>query len=117
MLLCFKLSMPCNNSWNGKWTGSKKQYVKIVSFQGKRRTKKAHEILNQKTPQHASQPESGYYSYNFGDGWVAGVSIYIVDGKEAARLRRQSAGFCGYEWMIDSIIENLDIRVPQSQNT
>ena len=117
MLLCFKLSMPNNNSWDGKWSGGSKQYIKIVSFQGKNGIAKAHKILNQKTPQYASQPESGYYSYNFGDGWRAGINIYIVDSKEAARLRRQSAGFCGYDWMIDSIIENLAIVVPQSSNT
>ena len=117
MILCFKLRMPSNNSWDGKWSGRNKQYLKIVSFQGKKRVEKANEILNIKTPQWESQPESGSYSYNFGDGWIAHISVHVIDRIEAVRLRKQSDGFCEYDWMVDSIINNLRIIAPVSQNT
>ncbi len=26
-----------------------------------------------------------------------------VDGKEARRVRKESKGFCGYDWMVDEI--------------
>ena len=104
MILCFKLSMPNNGSWNGKWTGQGRPYLKVVSFQGKR-TEKAKAIL-----------AKGYFSYNFGDGWRAAIEVTKVEAKEASKLRRQSAGFCGYDWMVESIIDNLDIQVPKSSN-
>jgi hypothetical protein len=31
------------------------------------------------------------------------VAVAKVDAAEARRLRRASAGFCGYDWMIASI--------------
>ena len=79
--------------------------MKVVSFQGKR-TEKAKAIL-----------AKGYFSYNFGDGWRAAIEVTKVEAKEASKLRRQSAGFCGYDWMVESIIDNLDIQVPKSSNT
>ena len=72
MILCFKLSMPNAGSWNGKWSGQNKQYLKIVNLgNSKKSIEKAHKILNRKTPQFASRPEWGSYYYNFGDGWGA----------------------------------------------
>jgi len=43
------------------------------------------------------------FYYNFGDGWGASVSVREVDSKEARKLRKESAGFCGYDWMVDEI--------------
>lgn len=40
------------------------------------------------------------YTYNFGDGWVAAVSV-----REAKAREIPSCRFCGYEWMIDSILK------------
>ena len=117
MILAFKLSMPSNNSWNGKWTGQDKFYVKVRSFQGKRRIERAEKILNRETPLGGHPERRGYYSYGFGDGWRAGVDVHIIDKSEAARLRRQSDGFCGYDWMVDSIIENLEIKCSTTCNT
>lgn len=95
MILSFTLSMPNNNSWNGKWSGEDTFYAKVINFgRTKKATSQAQEIL-----------DKGYYYYNFGDGWGAGVSIEEVDSKRAAQIRRKSAGFCGYDWMIDSIKE------------
>ena len=95
MILSFTLSMPNNNSWNGKWSGENNFYAKVINFgRTKKATKEAEEIL-----------ENGYYYYNFGDGWGAGVTVKEVNAKEAAQIRRKSQGFCGYDWMIDSIRE------------
>lgn len=101
MILVFKLSMPGVNSWNGHWSGQDKLYAKVISFG---RTKKAKDF-GQKIL------EIRHFTYNFGDGWCAAVTVEEVDKNEAARIRRKSAGFCGYEWMIDSIKNNLEIKI------
>lgn len=93
MILCFELSMPSVNSWNGKWTGESELHARIVNFgRSQKSNKSAKEILNK-----------GYFRYDFGDGWAAGVSVREINTKESAKIRRKSAGFCGYDWMIDSI--------------
>ena len=85
MLLAFELSMPGCNSWNGKWSGEDRRFVRVLSV-GK-----------------GCLAKPGSYGYDFGDGWYASVSVREVDGQEARKLRRVSAGFCGYDWMIDEI--------------
>jgi hypothetical protein len=93
MILAFTLSMPNVGSWNGRWTGEGNLYCKVINFgRGKEATVKAEAILKE-----------GYYHYNFGDGWSAGVSIKQVTSEEGRKLTRRSQGFCGYDWMIDSI--------------
>lgn len=99
MILSFRLSMPNIGSWNGKWTGESRNYVVTRKF-GKSGEEKAKQILDKKS-----------YYYNFGDGWGALVSVGEVDAKEAAKLRKKSDGFFGYEWMVESICKNLEIRV------
>ena len=105
MILCFKLSMPVRNSWDGNWTGERNLYLQVIDFRGTEQEEKARAIL-----------EKGYFVYKFKDGWVAGIDVFPVDdsyAKGAAnRLRRKSAGFCGYDWMVTSIIENLEIVEP-----
>ena len=93
MILSFTLSMPNNNSWNGKWSGEDRLYVRTINFgKTKKAEKHANEIL-----------QEGSFYYNFGDGWGASVAVAKVDAKEAAKLRKISAGFSGYDWMIESI--------------
>uniref|UniRef100_A0A6M3KQE8 Uncharacterized protein n=1 Tax=viral metagenome TaxID=1070528 RepID=A0A6M3KQE8_9ZZZZ len=97
MLLKFKLSMPNNNSWNGKWSGDGKEYNIMRNFTSK---KEAQRML-----------DKGYYHYNFGDGWSAGIDVTKLDAKQARQARKASKGFCGYEWMVDSIWLNDEIKV------
>lgn len=78
----FELSMPGNNSWNGKWSGEESTYTVT-----RRLTEKKFEDLKPR------------YTYSFGDGWVAAVAIRQAKPREKVTDR-----FCGYEWMIDSII-------------
>lgn len=98
MILCFELSMPNVASWNGKWSGEGTLYAKIINFGHSKKAKaKADSLL-------------GYYHYHFGDGWSAGVDVKEVDAKEAGKIRRKSKGFCGYDWMVESIRYNGKIQ-------
>jgi len=106
MILSFTLSMPNNNSWNGKWTGEGNPYIIVHNFgHTKKGETKAKEIL-----------DNGSYYYNFGDGWGASVVVKQVDFKEAKRLNRISKGFCGYDWMVDEIISIGRIKTLQERN-
>ena len=94
MILQFTLSLPNNNSWNGKWTGEGNLYAITHNFGNtKKATEKALSILTQKS-----------YYYNFGDGWGASVSVKEIDTTESRKINKLSKGFCGYEWMIDEIL-------------
>ena len=77
----FQLSMPSNNSWNGKWRGEDNVYTVARTL-----------------PAAKADALKRRYTYSFGDGWVAAVSV-----REAAR-EKPTNRFCGYEWMIDSIL-------------
>jgi hypothetical protein len=100
MILSFKLGMPNNNAWNGKWTGEDSIYAKVINFgRSKKAEIRAQELID----------NSSYY-YNFGDGWGASVTVEEVDNAIARKIRKQSQGFCGYDWMIDSIRTHGEIR-------
>ena len=99
MYIAFVLSMPKCGSWNGKWTGSDRYYAIVKNFRGKS-TGRAKEIL----------AEESFY-YDFGDGWGANVSAHEVDSKEASQIKRNSKGFCNYGWMVNSIIDHLEIKL------
>lgn len=95
MKLAFTLSMPGRNSWNGRWSGEDTVYAIVRPFttikaKAKAETMKAHR----------------YYSYSFGDGWRAGVEVKEVSNDEARVIRRKSKGFCGYDWMVQSILDH-----------
>jgi hypothetical protein len=88
MLVAFTLSMPGRNSWDGRWSGEDRLYVVVEKVSDVR----ASEIV-----------AGGPYYYNWSDGWGARIDVRAVDGKEARKLRSKSAGFCGYEWMVNTI--------------
>lgn len=44
------------------------------------------------------------FYYRWDDGWTAYVSVKKVYYREGRKIMRKSSGFCGYDWMIDSII-------------
>lgn len=89
--------MPNVNSWNGKWTGADKKYYRIEGFTSSKNKERIHELLDGKT-------WNSWY-YDFGDGWGASIKMEIVEAAEARKRQKQSAGFCGYEWMITSILK------------
>ena len=90
MLICYELTMPNIGSWNGKWSSEGNLHCIVRSYSAK-------------SDIPAKVLSMGSYYYNFGDGWGASVGCRVVDGREAARLRKHSRGFCGYDWMVSEI--------------
>ena len=93
-MIIFTLSMPTRGSWNGRWSGEDRVYARIFH--------------NNDVPKDIIGKD---FYYNWDDGWCACVSVTKIDSKEAAKIRKKSAGFCGYDWMIRSIIKNGEIIV------
>lgn len=81
--IIFELSMPSNNAWNGRWSGEDNTYTVARTL-----TEQKFDELKRR------------YTYSFGDGWVAAVSL-----REANPREKATGKFCGYEWMIDSILK------------
>lgn len=92
--LVFTLSMPHAASWNGRWSGEGRKYVRARSFT-EEQFKKLPDIANKD------------FGYRWDDGWVACVRVELVDSaKEKNKLVKGSVGFYGYDWMIKSILQH-----------
>ena len=105
MTLCFELSMPGVGSWNGRWSGEEYFYAKIKKLGTSKKAKiKAQEMVGKS------------FRYDFGDGWAARITVREVSGREITDIQKQSRGFCGYDWMVDSIISDLKIVPPSEKN-
>lgn len=94
-MIAFFLNMPSRGSWNNQWSGEGRLYARV---------RKDCEVPKEYIDQS--------FSYRWDDGWVASVEIKKVDSKEAAKIRKNSVGFYGYDWMIDSIIDHRKIITP-----
>ena len=94
-MIIFELTFPNRGSWNGKWSGEKDRH-----------------IIVKKDSQVPKDRIGKTYSYDFGDGWVASISVKKMNGNnsEYRQLKKQNVGFCGYDWMIDSIIVYDEIK-------
>jgi len=97
-ILCFTLSMPNNNAWNGQWTGENNLYARTRNLGKSQKAEKRGEGLDGEN-----------FYYNFGDGWGASVAVKVIAGTESRKIQRNSKGFCGYEWMIESIMRHGEI--------
>lgn len=95
--LLFTLTMPGVPSWNGHWTGENDSYVRSLSF-----TDTEFENL---PPNFV-----GEHFYRWNDGWEACVSVKVVSKKTKEKRLKNSAGFCGYDWMIDSLLKSGEIK-------
>lgn len=93
-IVCFTLSMPHCASWNGRWSGEDRFYAKI------KRIKKDDKLHSLK------EDDVKSWHYKWDDGWGASIEARVVTSKEATKIRNKSCGFCGYGWMIDSILKN-----------
>ena len=92
----FTFTMPNNNSWNGHWSGERDLFNKALR------------IVSRGKNMYPDLKEGDYY-YNFHDGWGANVNVKFVTDKEVKQMTKKSKGFCGYEWMIKSILKNNKI--------
>ena len=90
--LQFTLSMPGKGSWNGKWSGEGNLYAKVRKFSSSKKNQ-ANPFLKEDT-----------YSFSWPDGWRASVNVKEIDSATARKVNKASRGFCGYDWMIDSIL-------------
>ncbi len=109
--LSFQLTMPNVGSWNGKWTGADRKYYVVKTLNNGTADKimegaKSYPLYEGTfvRKQVGETPLRKTYHYDFGDGWTAGVTVEFIDSKEGSKRRKQSCGFAGYDWMIDSII-------------
>lgn len=94
LTVIFDLTMPNNNSWNGRWSGESDRHCIT------RRLKDAQ----------AEELHGKDFYYNFGDGWGANVHCKISSGSvETRKANRQSKGFCGYDWMVDQVLKHGEI--------
>jgi hypothetical protein len=92
--------MPSRNSWNGRWSGEENYYAIVRTLPaGKKHSEKAARIV-----------ANGPYRHSFGDGWAAQVNVKILGSKDITRARKRSRGFCGYDWMVDDILQHGEIR-------
>jgi len=89
----FILTMPNRNSWNNKWTGDGRGFYVVKRY-------------TDKSPVLECVDKSNSHYYNFGDGWGASVEIKRVAREEAAKYKKRSEGFQGYNWMVDQIEEH-----------
>lgn len=92
-MIVFELSMPNRGSWNGKWSGDGSVFVRV---------KKECDVMKE------VWDKDFWYYWN--DGWTACVSVKRMPVAEARKLNKKSRGFCGYDWMINSIIKNGEIK-------
>ncbi len=106
MKVAFILSMPGVNSWNGIWSGAGKLYAKVLSVSDAKKTKEKYFKIAQNGP---------YYHY-WNDGWTACITVKIIDTVEAKNIRKNSHGFCGYDWMIDNIRDFGQTEAPIVKN-
>ena len=86
----FKLSMPNRGSWNGGWSGEGRDYLIFKNLSNKKIVSLG---LDKK------DTCSWYHSWN--DGWGASVIARVLQNGEK---KKKSAGFCGYDWMVDNIL-------------
>lgn len=115
-ILSFELTMPNKGSWNGKWSGEDRKYFIVRKFDNKvadkimegAETSPIYEGFFAPVKVGETPARKSYY-YGWNDGWGANVRVEYVDAREANKRRKNSAGFCGYDWMVDSIINYDEI--------
>ena len=88
-MIVFELTMPNVGSWNGKWTGADRLFVRTAD--------------ERKVPKKLHDKD---FFYRWEDGWTDCVSVRKMPVNEARKLERRSNGFCGYDWMIKSLMQD-----------
>ena len=101
-MIVFELTMPNRGSWNNKWSGDGRRFIRCRSELG----------FSKETLKNIVNKD---FTYSWNDGWTACVSVRKTDCRTAKKMMRDSAGFCGYDWMISSIIRNGYIVSPSEE--
>lgn len=99
VIVVFELTMPNRGSYNGRWSQENDKHLIFKYY-----TPKQFESVKDKI--------IGDFYYRWDDGWTACVSSKVIDGVESRRLHRLNRNFCGYDWMVDSILEYGTIKRP-----
>jgi hypothetical protein len=99
-MIIFELTMPNRGSWNGKWSQENDRHIII-----KNERYFPKDIIN-------NILEKRDFYYHWDDGWTACVSVSKINYKEANKLKKISGSFCGYDWMVSSILNYGEIRKP-----
>lgn len=89
MAVVFELTMPGKGSWNGKWSCEGENFTR--QYDEREVPKKLWGTKN-------------YYRWD--DGWEACVSVQRMPIADARKIVRHSNGFCGYDWMIRTLIKD-----------
>ena len=98
-MIVFELTMPNFNTWNGRWSGENKRFIRVKP--------------NRSVPRDIVGKD---YFYDFGDGWSANINVSRMDAAEARKLAKASSGFMSYDWMITSILKHGAIRKPEANH-
>ena len=101
-MIVFELSMPHKGSWNGKWSQEDKLHVIVKNEKYIEDKILLYKVL-----------EKGSFFYRWSDGWEAEIDVKQMKSYEANKLRKKSDGFCGYDWMVESILKYGEIRKPE----
>lgn len=96
MKIAFILSMPGAASWDGRWSGEGRLFARIHTLPNTRAGKESGQRIIAGSP----------YYYTWSDGWTACIEARRVDALDARKLLQKSQGFCGYDWMIESILSH-----------
>lgn len=85
----FRLTMSKVNSWNGKWSGEDRDYLLW------------RDISPTEQQRIGMKSGKGRWTYSWEDGWGAAIDARVM---EPGECKWKSAGFCGYEWMVENIL-------------
>ena len=88
-MIVFELTMPHRGSWNGKWSGDIQRHIRVK--------------YERSVPKDLWDRD---FYYRWDDGWEARISVRKMSASDAHKLDKKSLGFCGYDWMISSIIKD-----------
>lgn len=97
-MIVFELTMPNRGSWNGKWSGENDKHII---------TKSEYDFKDKASLQRILETENFWYRWD--DGWTACITVLKMSSSEANKLKRKSCGFCGYDWMVTSIVKHEKI--------
>ncbi len=90
MVIWFVLRMRNTPTWNGRWSGEGDLHAMRMNVSAK----KAEELLKE-----------GSFYFSWPDGWSCAVDVVKPSPPEARRMAKNNKGFCGYVWMVNSILK------------